>query len=80
MDKKIVVLFIAGIVIFAGIVIAINVYIKRYTWESIVPGIPSRVKQESLNAVSALEKNKAQGPQEEPERELPIQSEEPLLN
>lgn len=79
MHKRLIFLFIASIVIFVIIVFSINILIKKYTTESVVSLPPSLGKGQS-SAKAPLEKNKVLMPEEEPERELPLQSKEPLLN
>lgn len=79
MDKRLIFLCIASIVIFITIIFSINVLIKRYATETTLSQIPSQTREHSVTNVP-MEENKTIKPEEEPEREMPIQDKESLLN
>lgn len=74
MDKKILFLFIIGVIIFAIIIFSINITIKKYGTDSLRLERPQPAVE---RAVTPSEDNKAPL-KEEPERE-PIQGQGPLL-
>jgi len=76
MDKKIKILFILGVIIFVIAIFGINLLIKSYESESTVITPPQQInKQESIPVGKG---RVPETPKEEPQREAPLPSNEPL--
>jgi hypothetical protein len=76
-NNKIIFLFIAGIIIFVIIIFGINMASRKDGTPPMIYRSGSPVKEEREQPV---EKDKASESESAPERDLPIQDKEPLLN
>lgn len=81
MNKKFFILFIISLFVFVIAILGINILIKSYEKESMVSKPDSQIEEQAVTEIKPPGKEVMPEPQaEEPEREAPIQTGEPLVN
>ena len=81
MNKRFFILFIMSLVVFVIAILGINILIKSYEKESTVSRHGSQIEEQAATEIKPPGKEVMPEPQaEEPEREAPIQTGEPLIN
>ena len=81
MNKRFFILFIISLFVFVIAILGINILIKSYEKAATVSRPGSQIQEQAVTQIKPPERELMPEPQvEEPEREAPIRTKEPLIN